>query len=142
MKRTARPNNNPLPMLALIATIVLLTIAVIVAGTRALYGVDLPTFFQSVRTYNEAQATAEVIGTPRPAAPPVAAPAAPGRAQGAAPVSQPAEDSSAPLAKATPAGHEDTAPAVLAAPEPPKATPAGKAEPEKPAKVREGKGTP
>lgn len=141
--RTARPNTNPLPMLAFIATIVVLTIVVIVAGTRALYGVDLPTFFQSVRAYNEAQATAEVIGTPRPAAPPVAAPAAPGRAQGAAPVSQPAEvATAAPIERVPVEGKADAAPAVLAAPEPPKATPAGKAEPTPPAKMREGKGTP
>ena len=143
MKRTARPNNNPLPMLALIATIVLLTIAVIVAGTRALYGVDLPTFFQSVRTYNEAQATAEVIGTPRPAAPPVAAPAAPREAQPGGVVSQPAEVATAvPIERVPVEGKADAAPAVLAAPEPPKATPGGKAEPTPPAKVREGKGTP
>jgi len=130
------------PILAAVVVSILGALLAALLISRYVWGVDLPTFFTSVREYNEAQATAEVIGTPRPAAPPVAAPAAPGRAQGAAPVSQPAEDSSAPLAKATPAGHEDPAPAVLAAPEPPKATPAGKAEPTPEPKRREGKGTP
>jgi len=131
------------PLLAAVAVSILGALLAAMLISRYVWGVDLPTFFTSVREYNEAQATAEVTGTARPAAPPVAAPAAPREAQPGGVVSQPAEvATAAPIERVPVEGKADAAPAVLAAPEPPKATPAGKAEPTPPAKVREGKGTP
>jgi len=131
------------PILAAVVVSILGALLAALLISRYVWGVDLPTFFTSVREYNEAQATAEVIGTPRPAAPPVAAPAAPREAQPGGVVSQPAEvATAAPIERVPVEGKADAAPAVLVAPEPPKATPAGKAEPTPEPKVRGGKGTP
>lgn len=132
------------PILAAVVVSILGALLAAMLISRYVWGVDLPTFFTSVREYNEAQATAEVTGTARPAQDArQAAPAAPREAQPGGVVSQPAEvATAAPIERVPVEGKADAAPAVLAAPEPPKPTPGGKAEPEKPAKVREGKGTP
>ena len=138
MDEAPRPANPLLPL----AWVFVAAAVAIIAVTGYYYattGIYLPTFFQSVRAYNEAQATAEVVGTARPVAPPVAAPAAPREAQPGGVVSQPAEvATAAPIERVPVEGKVDAAPA----PEPPKATPAGKAEPTPEPKSRGGKGTP
>lgn len=145
MDEAPRPANPLLPLAWVFVAAAVAAVAII-AVTGYYYattGIYLPTFFTSVREYNEAQATAEVTGTARPVAPPVAAPAAPRAAQPGGVVSQPAEvATAAPIERVPVEGKVDAAPAVLAAPEPPKATPAGKAEPTPEPKVRGGKGTP
>jgi hypothetical protein len=149
--RTAPRPQPAAPLLALVAVSIAGAMLAMMLISRYVWGVDLPTFFTSVREYNEAQATAQVIG-PQDAH--QAAPAPRYGAQPAAPVSQEGAPVTAPLVKATPAGKAEPTPAPKVAPqgkadegqavsvaEPPKATPGGKAEPT-PAKSREGKGTP
>ena len=140
------------PLLALVAVSIAGALLAALVLSRVLWGVDLPTFFTSVREYNEAQATAQVIG---PQQPRQAAQEAPGRAQPAAPASQEGAPATAPLAKATPGAKDAPPPAPKLAPqgkadegqavsvaEPPKATPGGKVEPTPEGKQREGKGQP